>query len=59
MAVRHDTRTIHTITVDIPDDIMGKLEEGDQVEVILSTRSGQAPFTISYSALRRLMGLGR
>lgn len=59
MAIRHDTHTTHTISIDLPDDIMGKLDEGDEVQVILCAREGTASFKISYASLRRLMGLGR
>lgn len=40
MAQHIDSRTIHTIRIDLQDDILGKIEQGDEVEVVLMTRSG-------------------
>lgn len=57
MAIYHDTRTVHTITVDIPDDIIGKLQPGDQVEIQLQSRAQNripAPIRLSYTTVMRL-----
>lgn len=55
MAQRIDTRTIHTIFIDIQDDILGKFEANDEVEVVLSSRSGQTlPKKLSYRDLTHL-----
>jgi hypothetical protein len=40
MSQHVDTRTIHTITIDVQDDVIGKVEEGDEVEFVLTTRYG-------------------
>lgn len=51
-----DSRTIHTIQVQMPDDIMGKLVVGDEVEVVLTSRYGNTlPRKLSYSDLLRLL----
>lgn len=58
MTMRHDTHTIHTITIPMPDDILGKIAEGDEVQVQFISRSvGRmpAPMRLSYTTLRRLL----
>ena len=40
MAQSVETRTIHTIRIDLQDDVLAKIEQGDEVEVILQGRSG-------------------
>jgi hypothetical protein len=42
MAQRITSRTIHTIEVDMTDDVLAKIEEGDEVEVVLVTRQGRS-----------------
>jgi hypothetical protein len=37
---RIETRTIHTITIDLQDDILAGLQFGDEVEVVLTHRGG-------------------
>jgi len=34
------TRTIHTIAIDLLDDVLSGIEEGDEVEVVLRSRAG-------------------
>ena len=41
MSVRISTRTVHTIEIDVPDDVLGNVEVGDDVEVVLVSRFGQ------------------
>jgi hypothetical protein len=40
MAQRIYSRTIHTIQVDVQDDVLAKIEAGDEVEVVLMGRNG-------------------
>jgi hypothetical protein len=42
MAITSETRTIHTVFIDLPDDIVGKWEFGDQVEIVVASRNGSA-----------------
>jgi len=50
------TRTVHTITIDMPDDVLGALEIGDQVEVVLVSRTGHTgPKTLTYRDIERLL----
>jgi hypothetical protein len=60
MAIRSETRTIHTITVELPDDLVGKIHRDDEVEVIFTSRvSGgrmPRPTRMSWSMLRWVMG---
>lgn len=57
------TRTTHTITIPLPDDIVGKIQHGDEVEVIFtsSVAGGRTPrpTRISYSMLNWIMGWAR
>ena len=56
MAINRSTRTVHTLTIDVPDDVLGALEIGDQVEVVLVSRSGgTGPKTLTYRDLERLL----
>lgn len=57
MAIHSDTRTIHTIHIDLPDDVLGKIEAGDEVEVQFRSRAQgrqPAPMRLSYTTLMRL-----
>lgn len=60
MAIHSDTRTIHTIYIDLPDDVVGKIQAGDQVEVMFNSRttSGRIPRPqmMSWAMLRYIMG---
>lgn len=62
MAIRSETRTTHTITIDLPDDVLAKIQVGDEVEVqftsSISARSGRVPrpTRLSWSWLNYLMG---
>lgn len=42
MAQHIHSRTIHTVTIDLQDDILAKLEAGDEVEIVLQSRNGQS-----------------
>lgn len=57
MAITHDTRTVHTITVHLPDDVIGKIDPNDQVEVLLVSRAlnrQPTPIRLSYTTVMRL-----
>lgn len=60
MAIRSETRTTHTITIDLPDDVLARIEHGDEVEVqfISRTATGRTPrpVRLSYSLVYHLMG---
>jgi hypothetical protein len=63
MSIRSETRTTHTITIDMPDDILAKIEMGDEVEVRFETRVRSTgmirtprPIRLSYSWVNYLMG---
>jgi hypothetical protein len=55
MAQYIHSRTIHTITIDVNDDVIGKIEEGDEVEIILSSRFGQTRSKMGYTGVQRLV----
>jgi hypothetical protein len=55
MAQHVQTRTIHTIFIDLQDDVLAKIEQGDEVEVVLQTRSGSTHSKINERALDRLL----
>jgi hypothetical protein len=58
MAIRSETRTVHTVHVDLPDDVLGRIEFGDEVEVQFHSRAQNrlpAPVRLSYTALNRLL----
>lgn len=63
MSIRLDTHTVHTITVDLPDDVLGKIEYGDEIRVTFNPRSTgaisykqPASIRLSYAWTRFLMG---
>lgn len=61
MAIRSETRTTHIITIDLPDDVLAKIESGDEVEVFFQsmTRSGgrtPRPMRLSWSWVNYIMG---
>lgn len=60
MAVRSDTRIVHTITVDLPDDVLASMQVGDDIEVTFRSRvnSGRmpAPIKLSWSMKRFIFG---
>lgn len=61
MAIRSETRTTHTITIDIPDDVLAKIEQGDEVEVFFNGRGGgdmrtPRPMRLSWTWVRYLTG---
>jgi hypothetical protein len=49
------TRTIHTIHIDIEDQVISRIEDGDEVEVVLQGRSGSSQSKMSYSAIQRVV----
>lgn len=55
MAQHKDTRTIHTIHIDLEDKMLEDVEDGDMVEVVLMGRwSSTLPKRLSYSDILRL-----
>lgn len=63
MSIRLDTHTVHTITIDLPDDVLSKVEYGDEVRVVFNPRSAgevlykqPASIRLSYAWTRFLMG---
>lgn len=63
MAIRSETRTTHTITIDLPDDVLAKIGAGDEVEVFFNGRLHTAgdirtprPMRLSYTWVRYLTG---
>jgi hypothetical protein len=62
MAQRRTTRTIHTFTIDLQDDMLAGVDTmGDEVEVVLVSRVGQTlPKKLSQKDLFYLLeGRGR
>lgn len=58
MAQQVQTRTIHTITIDVQDDVLSKIEEGDEVEVLLVSRYGATSSKkLTYRDIQRLVFL--
>lgn len=61
--IRSETRTTHTITIDLPDDVIGKIQHGDEVEVIFSSSVAGGrmprPMRLSWSMLNWIMGWAR
>lgn len=60
MGIRSETRTIHTITIDLPDDVLARIESMDEVEVIFNSRLSKGrmprPVHLSWSMKRWIMG---
>jgi hypothetical protein len=62
MAIRSETRTTHTITIDLPDDVLGAIAHGDEVEVMFNSRTAGGPnrtprpMRLSYSMVQYLLG---
>jgi hypothetical protein len=49
------TRTIHTITIDVQDDVLAAVETGDQIEIVLmSHNGGTTPMRVSPSNVATL-----
>jgi hypothetical protein len=42
MAMHKDTRTIHTIYIDLADDVLAGIEAHDEVEIVVQSTTGQA-----------------
>lgn len=63
MAIRSETRTTHTITIDLPDDVIGKIQYGDDVEVIFNSSAANGrmprPTRLSYGMINWVMGWAR
>jgi hypothetical protein len=59
-SINSDTRTIHTLHIEIPDDIVGKIAPGDQVEVMFNSRASKGryprPQMLSWAQLRWITG---
>jgi hypothetical protein len=59
MAQNITTRVIHTVSIDIQDDILGAIESSnDQVEVVLVSRNGGTTSAkrLTYRDLQSLLG---
>lgn len=60
MAIRSTTRTIHTIVIDLPDDVLAKIESMDEVEIQFNSSIARGrmprPFRLGYGTLRYIMG---
>ena len=57
MAQHRHTRTIHTIIIDLQDDVLAGIDMGDEVEVSLQTREGATrPKRLPYSDVLLLTG---
>lgn len=59
MAQHVDTRTIHTIHIDLLDDTLERVDSGDEVEVVLHSRAGSsAPKKLTFRDIRMLQDGG-
>ena len=60
MSFKVDSTTVHTITVTVPDEVLAKIQEGDEVRLMLEPRVGAwegripAPMRLSYTWVRYL-----
>lgn len=63
MGIRSNTRTIHCIHIDLPDDVLAKIESGDQVEIMFNSSVSMGrmprPQPMSWGMLRWVMGWDR
>lgn len=56
MAQHIDSRTIHTIHIDVTDDVLAVIESGNEVEVVLHARSGStAAKKLTYRDIENLI----
>lgn len=56
--IEHDTRTVHTLHITLPDDVIAPLGLGDHVEIVLHSHASNrspAPIRLSYTTLSRLL----
>jgi hypothetical protein len=56
--IEYTTRTIETITVTLPDDVIGRLTADGEVELVLIGRTGQIVRKLNYRDLRVIRGDG-
>lgn len=58
MAQHITSRTIHTIHIDVQDDVLARIDAGaDEVDVVLVSRTGNtAPKRLTYRDIQRLLG---
>lgn len=49
------TRTIHTIHIDLQDQVLEKIQDGDEVEVVLQSRLGSTQSKMNYGAIQRVV----
>jgi hypothetical protein len=60
MAMHTETRTIHTIHIDLTDEVLARIEAGDEVEIAFNSRTAAGriprPFRLSYGWVRYLTG---
>lgn len=55
MAQHVTTRTIHTVTIDVQDDVLSRIEMGDEIEIVLASRNGVTrPMKLNYGNVRDL-----
>jgi hypothetical protein len=57
--IEFTTRTIETITATIPDDVLGKVTQDAELEIVIASRYGAITRKISYGDIRRLTGDGQ
>jgi DNA-binding protein Fis len=58
MGQRVNTRTIHTIEIDVLDDVLAKIDRNDEVEIVLVGRNGQTlAKKLTYRDLDRLISV--
>ena len=57
MAQQVTTRTIHTVVIDVQDDILAGISDTDIVEIVLAGRNDYTrPKTLTYRDLTALLG---
>lgn len=57
MAQHIESHTVHTLFIDLHDDVMAKIDQGDEVRVVFRSRAANRPMTpirLSPQALDRL-----
>jgi len=56
MGQTRDTRTIHTITIDLQDDMLSSVEPADEVEIVIRGRYGTATKKLTYRERMLMLG---
>lgn len=58
MSQNIESRTVHTIYIDLSDDVISKIEYGDDVYVVLQSRNSYtAPKRLSHGDIAGLAGI--